>query len=239
MIQLRSLSAAFFLLASVGSAWAEAATLEQILSPRPMGWVTDLTGTLPLQTVAELNRMGDQVKTQTGAEIAVLVITSTGGAPVRELAGRLLTAWAIGVPGKGNGLLLLVAVNDGATEIALGEGIRDASKLRESQAVLRTEMAPRFQRGDPAGAVLHGAAACAQRLLDAKVTVAMPAEAPVATASAPGASGLLLGLGLLCGGLLAAWGIALKLLHSAPRHRRRKTKLARLHPAVGDATGTW
>lgn len=260
------LSAAFLLLAALAPSGVRAATLEQIPSPRPTGWVTDLTGTLPLQTVAELNRVGDQVQAQTGAEMAVVVVGSTGGAPARELAARLLTSWEIGEPRKGNGLLLFVAVDDGVSEIALGEGIRDANRLWESQAVLRMAMAPRFRRGDPAGAVLQGAAACARRLLGAQVTVAIPAanpgssavaaplpstavpvveaaEAEASTISAAKARpDLLLGIGLVCAGLLAACGIALKLLHSTPRssHRsRRKVKLARLHPALGDATGTW
>ncbi|HEV7505321.1 MAG TPA: TPM domain-containing protein [Thermoanaerobaculia bacterium] len=272
MIPLRRLSATFLLLAALVPAGVQAATLDQIPSPRPTGWVTDLTGTLSLQTVAELNRLGDQVQAQTAAEMAVVVIGSTDGAPARDLAARLLTSWEIGEPRKSNGLLLFVAVNDGVTEIALGEGIRDATRLWESQAVLRMEMAPRFRRGDPAGAILLGAAACARRLLGAQVTVAMPAAEPgdpgvataarlpaaddplpstapdpqadsqASTASGPQTGlGLLLGIGLLCAGLLAAWGIALKLLHSAPhaQRRRRRLKLARLDPAVGDATGTW
>jgi len=268
MIPLRSLSTAFLLLAALVTTGTGAATLDQIPSPRPMGWVTDLTGTLPLQTVIELNRVGDHVQAETGAEMAVVVIGSTDGALARDLASRLLTSWEIGDPRKGNGLLLLVAIDDGTTEIALGEGIRDAARLSDSQTVLRTVMAPRFRRGDPAGAILHGAAACARRLLGAQVTLSMPAadssststadlpavddplpstaipdsqaDAPVSTAPGPkNGYGPLLGICLLCGCLLAAWGIALKLLHSPPHHRRRKVKLARLDPAVGDATGSW
>jgi len=267
MTTLRTLAATFLLLTVLLSGGALAATLEQIPSPRPMGWVTDLTGTLPLQTVAELNRLGDQVQAQTGAEIAVVVVGSAEGAPTRDLAARLLTSWQLGKPKKGNGLLLFVAVDDGAAEIALGEGLRDAARLWESQAVLRMEMAPRFRRGDAVGAVLRGAAACAQRLLGARVTVTMPAADSGAAASLPAddplpstavpdpqanastsavstisgtqnGPGLLLGIGLLCAGLLAAWRIALELLHSSPR-RRRKVRLARLDPAVSDATGTW
>jgi uncharacterized membrane protein YgcG len=267
MIPPRSLSSFLFLQLAVLAAMAamaamipsgvRAATLDQIPSPRPMGWVTDLTGTLPLQTVAELNRLGDQVKAQTGSEMAVVVVGSTDGAPAHDLAARLLTSWAIGERRK-VGLLLFVAVNDGTSEIALGEGISDATRLWESQAVMRMAMAPRFRNGDPAGAVLQGAAACARRLLGAQVTVAMPAaddplpstavpdpqtapEAGAPAANPRGGLGLLLGIGLVCAGLLAAWGIALKLLHFAPRprQRRRKVKLARLDPAVGDATGSW
>ncbi len=275
MSPLRRLAATLLLLATLVPAGTRAASLEQIPSPRPMGWVTDLTGTLPLQAVTELNRVGDQVQAQTGAEMAVVVVDSTDGTPARDLAARLLTAWEIGETRKSNGLLLFVAINDGATEIALGEGIRDAARLWESQAVQRMEMAPRFRRGDAAGAILQGAASCARRLLGARVTVAMPAAGPSsATASRPPAAddplpstvladpqaeqastvaaestiyapkagpGLLLGIGLVCTGLLAAWGITLKLLHAAPRaqRRRRKMRLTRLDPALGDATGTW
>ncbi len=276
MTTFRSLSAAFLLPAVLICAGARAATLEEIPSPRPNGWVTDLTGTLPLQTVAELNRVGDQVQAQTGAEMAVVVIGSTEGVPARDLAARLLTSWEIGDSRKGNGLVLFVAVDDGAAEIALGDGLRDATRLWESQAVVRMEMGPRFRRGDAAGAVLQGSAACARRLLGARVTVAKPAADPgavlagalpaandplpstvapdpqagapasrvtaaPAVSGTPGGFGVVLGIGLLCAGLLAGWRIALELLHSAPRahRRRRKLKLARLDPAVGDATGTW
>src|SRR5438045_88222 len=105
MTTLRSLPAAFLLLAAFVPTGTRAATFDQIPSPRPMGWVTDLTGTLTLQTVAELNRVGDQVQAQTGAEMAVVVIGSTDGAPARDLAARLLTSWEIGETRKGNGLL--------------------------------------------------------------------------------------------------------------------------------------
>jgi uncharacterized protein len=268
MIPLRRLVTAILLLATAVAAGAGATTLEEIPSPRPTGWVTDLTGTLPLQSVAELNRLGDEVKAQTGAEMAVVVVDSTGGASARDLAARLLAAWGIGQRRQGDGLLLFVAVNDGTTEIAFGEGISDASRLWESQAVIRMEMSPRFRRGDAAGAIVQGAATCARRFLGARVTVAMPAADPGSTAArlpaaddplpstavpdpqagastpaAPATSGtegglgLLLGIGLLCAGLLAAWGIALKLLHSAPHRRRRKMKW--MNPALGDATGTW
>ncbi|MBW8875310.1 MAG: TPM domain-containing protein [Acidobacteria bacterium] len=252
-----------FLFAALGmSTVAGAATLEQIPSPRPTGWVTDLTGTLPLQTVAELNRVGDQVKDQTGVEMAVVVVGSIDGAPARAFATHLFKAWGIGEGGQG--LLVFVSLGDQRTEIVLGDQIRDAARARAGEAVVREEMTPRFRQGDAAGAVLLGAAACARRLLGAHVTAALPVVDPDAgarlpalddplpstallpappadspsssVASLPGASGLLLGMGLLCGGLLAAWLISLKLLYSPPHHRRRRIMLDQ---AASDATGTW
>ncbi|PYQ60772.1 MAG: hypothetical protein DMF53_16435, partial [Acidobacteria bacterium] len=104
MKPLRRSSSALLLFAVLvvsAAAMAGAATLEQIPSPRPTAWVTDLTGTLPLQTVAELNRVGDQVKAQTGVEMAVVVVGAADGAPARDFAARLFKAWGIGERGRG------------------------------------------------------------------------------------------------------------------------------------------
>ncbi|HEX3555291.1 MAG TPA: TPM domain-containing protein [Thermoanaerobaculia bacterium] len=268
MNSLRLSSALLLCAALVASATAgvRAATLEQIPSPRPTGWVTDLTGTLPLQTVAELNRVGDQVKAQTGVEMAVVVVGAADGATARDLATRLFKAWGIGE--RGRGLLVFVTLGDLKTEIVLGDRIRDAARVRAGEAVVREEMTPRFQNGDAAGAVLLGAAACGRRLLGARVTATAPAADPTAgarlpalddplpstalpdpqadaAAAAPGSpdrSGLLLGLGVLCGGLFAAWLISAKLLYS-PTHPRRRPRsqltLTGLDPALSDVSGTW
>jgi len=156
----RSLSTAFLLLAALVPAGIVAATSNKFRSPA-MGWVTDLTGTLPLQTVTELNRVGDHVQAETGAEMAVVVIGSTDGAPP---ATRLPYAGLveIGDPRKQRPALL-VAVNDGTTEIVWERNPRPANAGKPNRPA--DEMAPRLQKGDPAGAVLHGAAACARRLL--------------------------------------------------------------------------
>src|SRR5436305_7229990 len=186
MKPLRRSSSALLLFAVLvvsAAAMAGAATLEQIPSPRPTAWVTDLTGTLPLQTVAELNRVGDQVKEQTGVEMAVVVVGAADGAPARDFATRLFSTWGIGE--RGRGLLIFVTLGDLRTEIVLGDRIRDAARARAGEAVVREEMTPRFQNGDAAGAVLLGAAACARRLLGAHVTAAPPVTDPAAGARLP------------------------------------------------------
>ena len=141
-------------------------TVEQIPTPRPAGWVTDLTGTLPAETLAELNRLGDEVKARTGAELAVVVVGTAEGAEPRDFATRLFNAWGIGQAGKDNGLLVFAALDDRAAEIVLGDGLIHGSGGPESEAIMRDEMIPRFRQGDPSGAILAGARACARRILD-------------------------------------------------------------------------
>jgi uncharacterized membrane protein YgcG len=232
------------LLAALAPA-AQAVTVEQVPSPRPDGWVTDLTGTLPLQAVAELNRMGDQVQSETGAGMTVVVVASTDGAPAPDLTARLFDAWGLGE----KGLLLFVSVNDGTAEIVLGDGLRDAARVRESAATIAREIAgemgPRIRGGDAAGAVLQGTAACARRLLGANVATAAaplqasplqiaavqapPSPAPSAASSGDG----MLRVGLLAGVLLAASAIVLLLRN--PRCPRCHQAMTRLDEAVNDS----
>ncbi|MEA2604927.1 MAG: uncharacterized protein QOF89_5919 [Acidobacteriota bacterium] len=234
----RLLSSLLVLGALASPAWA--LTSAQIPSPRPEGWVTDLTGTLPLHTVAELNRLGDQLESETGAGMAVVVVGSTDGAPVRDLAARLFAAWGIGWNGKG--LLLFVSVTEGTAEIVLGDSLRDPVRLRESAAVVQGEMAPRFRSGDAAGAILQGAAACARRLLGADGATASVADLQVSAArptSPPAPPAPASGTGLLTGILFAASAIVLPLMQEIRHRLLVRQSIRTLEPArFEEATGS-
>ena len=177
MIARRSFIPLWVFLALTAGA-AQAVTVEQIPSPRPAGWVVDLTGTLPSETVADLNRLGDDIKAWTGAELAVVVIPTTGGAEHREFATRLFNTWGIGERGKDNGVLVFAALDDRAAEIILGNGVDDDAKVLKSESIMQRLMVPRFREGDAAGALWHGAQACANWILG-------PASPPETAAPAP------------------------------------------------------
>jgi uncharacterized protein len=145
---------------------ARAVTVADIPSPRPRGWAVDLTGSLPAATLSELDRLGDEVKLRTGAELAVVVVGSTDGADARDFATRLFNTWGIGEAGKDNGILVFAALDDRAAEIVLGDGFPIDTGEGTAEAIMQTEMVPRFRDGDAAGAILGGAQACARRLLD-------------------------------------------------------------------------
>ncbi len=161
----RSCFALVTLLSVLAGPAARAVTVEQIPSPRPAGWAVDLTQTLSPERLAELNHLGEDVKAKTGAEMAVVVVGSTGGADPHDFALRLFNAWNIGQTDKQNGLLVFAALNDHKAEIILGHGLDTETGRGESAAVMRQEMIPRFRNGDPSGAVVLGAIACARRIL--------------------------------------------------------------------------
>jgi uncharacterized protein len=149
------------LLLALAAGAARAVTVEQIPTPRPTGWAVDLTGTLPPERLAELNQLGDQVKEKTGAEMAVVVVSSTDGVDAHEFATRLFNAWGI----SDNGLLVFAALEDHKAEIVLGKGLDGETGRRESETVMQGEMVPRFRAGNPAGAIVLGSIGCARRIL--------------------------------------------------------------------------
>ena len=162
---------------------AGAFTADDVPSPRPEGWVVDLTGTLTIDTVTELNHLSDEIKTRTGAELAVAVIPSTGGADPRDFAAHLFKAWGLGEPGKAGGVLVFTALDDQAAEIILGGGAKSSAGVRESEAILKGEILSRFRGGDPAAAIRNGAQACAARILGVDLPTAAPAPEEVVVSS--------------------------------------------------------
>ncbi|HEX7184792.1 MAG TPA: TPM domain-containing protein [Thermoanaerobaculia bacterium] len=228
------------------TASARAVPMEQIPSPRP-GWAVDLTGTLTPEALRELDRLGDEVKARNGAEIAVVVVGSTDGEQPRAYATRLANAWGIGSAEADNGLLILAALDDRAAEIVLGTGVDSARSRQEADEIMQGEMVPRFRAGDPSGALLQGARACAARILDGseqlKTGTASYSTAPPKPESAAyltgepvrrdaGGAGLLPWLLSL---LLGGFGALVYFVARVPRCRNCRIKMLRLDEEADDA----
>ncbi len=166
-----------------------AVTVEEIPSPRPDGWSVDLTGTIPPEIRQQIDRLGDDVKAANGAEIAVVVIDSTGGVPSRDFARSLFDHWKIGESDEDNGFLLLAALGDRKIEIVLGRGLDNPANSQASAEIMQGEIIPLLRAGDPGGALLAGTRAAARRILDVAPPVAEsvvpPAETMVEVPSAP------------------------------------------------------
>src|SRR4029079_4077255 len=75
-------------------------TVEEIPSPRPAGWSVDLTRRVQQETLAEIDRVADEVKSRSGAELAVVVVGTTSGVPSRAFATDLFNACGMGARAK-------------------------------------------------------------------------------------------------------------------------------------------
>lgn len=149
--------------------------------PSPIGLVSDFAGVLDAATEGRLTRRIQELKQKTGSEIAVVTMRTTQPDPVPERAVRLAEAWKPGDPGKDNGVLFLVAVEDRELFIATGYGIEGALPDGLVGEIRDRTIVPRFRAGDLAGGIEAGVdrmAAIIAREYQVELTGSPSPEAP-------------------------------------------------------------
>ncbi len=155
-----------FLLAGLSAAptvWSQ--NFDEIPSPRPTGWVVDLTGAVPDFAAKQLNELCEEIHTFRNAEMAVVVISSTHNRNHRQYATDLFNHWGIGDAFANNGLLLFVAFDDRKAELILGDGIDNIQTRATAQQIMDDFIIPRFKKNDVAGALYGGAFGSARDIL--------------------------------------------------------------------------
>ena len=66
-----------------------------------------------------------RLRSETGAQLAVLVVKTTGGVPIDDYAIRAVEAWKGGEKGRDNGALLVLAVKDRRMRLEVGYGLEE------------------------------------------------------------------------------------------------------------------
>jgi len=151
---------------------AMALEVGDIPSPRPQGWVTDQVGVLDGDDIAQINAIGDAVHAQRGAELAVVVIATTGGKDLRRFATDLFNRWGLGHRDRDDGVLILLAVDDRGAELILGDGVDDPGRQQAADRIMQQQMVPAFRSGQPQRGLIDGARAASIEILG--MTTATP-----------------------------------------------------------------
>lgn len=146
----RALVAAALLFFSVLSAAADVAV------PPLHARVTDLTGTLSAERIAELDRQLAAFEAKKGAQIAVLMVPTVQPETVEQYAVRAFEQWKLGRKGIDDGVLLVIAKNDRRLRIEVGYGLEGALTDAAAKRIISDVIVPQFQRGDFAGGVAAG-----------------------------------------------------------------------------------
>jgi len=140
--------------------------------PAYQGYVTDAAGVLSEGTRAKLEAFLDQVERKTGAQFAVLTVTSTAPLEPSDYKTRVFDQWKIGKKGKDNGLLLLVAMQERKIYFETGYGLEGALPDGLEARIVREQMVPAMRGGDVDGAVTAGVLAAATKIAqDQNVTL--------------------------------------------------------------------
>lgn len=123
---------------------------------KSQGWVSDFAGILSDTVKSQISGLIDEVKGSTGAEIAVVTVTSLEGMSVEEYAVKLFEKWGIGEKGKDNGVLFLIAPNEHEVKIEVGYGLEPVITDGRAGGILDESVVPFFKAGDYNQGILQG-----------------------------------------------------------------------------------
>lgn len=135
---------------------AQPALSQEVPVPAFERWVTDQTATLDSNTRAHLESELAALDADKGAQLAVLIVPTTGDDTVESYARRVFDAWKLGREGVDDGILLLVAKDDRRLRIEVGYGLEGAVPDLLAGRIVREQITPRFQLNDYAGGVVAG-----------------------------------------------------------------------------------
>ncbi|MBL8491613.1 MAG: TPM domain-containing protein, partial [Rhodocyclaceae bacterium] len=144
------------LLAGAGAGAATPADAGSVAIPRLAARVTDLTGTLTAEQRASVEAELAAFESRKGAQIAVLMLPTTGPEPIEAFGIRLAETWKIGRKGIDDGVILIVAKDDRRLRIEVGYGLEGALNDATAKRIVSDTITPAFRQGDFAGGITAG-----------------------------------------------------------------------------------
>ena len=160
--------------------------------------VTDATGTLSADQVAQLEAELVALEQRKGSQVAVLMIPTLDGQAIEDYSLAVAEKNKIGRGKVDDGLLLLIAKDDRKARIEVGYGLEGAIPDVVASRVIREYLAPHFRGGDYFGGI-EEALAVLTKAIDGE-----PLPEPMAGDSSGGANpvpafflGLFLGIVML------------------------------------------
>jgi uncharacterized protein len=164
-------------------AWLTLAAAAQELRPVPplTARVIDQTGVLPPTAVGALDARLERLERERGSQLVVLVVPGTQPEDIAAFAQRVGEAWKIGRREVGDGVLIVVAIDDRRVRIEVAKALEGAIPDLAARRIITEHITPAFRAGDYAGGL-----AAAVEALDARIA---GEGLPEASAPAPGSIG--------------------------------------------------
>jgi uncharacterized protein len=207
MSMLRRLARALLVMAalspSLALAGADASAApvgpDGLLLVPPLERVVDQPGVLSAADRTTLEERLARFEADNGAQVAIVIVASTGVEPIEDFANRVGSAWKIGRRGVGDGLLMLVATQDRHARIEVARALEGAIPDAIAKRVVQQAMGPHFKTGDYAGGLNAGLDVLLPLIENERLHAPLGTHAPQPTRGEPGHLQLL--LPLLVGGI--------------------------------------
>ena len=141
--------------------------------------VTDTAGALGEADRAALERQLADFEAQHGTQIGVLIVPATAPEDIADYSQRVADAWKLGRPGVGDGLLLVVAVQERRVRIAPFKALEGAIPDVLAKRIIDQQIVPAFRRGDYAGGLRDALAQLQARITGEALPEPGPARAQI------------------------------------------------------------
>jgi len=151
------------------TAWA------QLAVPALSGHVVDTTASLSAAGRQQLDARLAAFEQQRGTQIVVLLVPTTQPEDIASYANRVANTWKIGRREIGDGLLLIVALNDRKVRIEVAKTLEGAIPDLAAKRIIDAAITPAFKQGDYLGGLNAGVAQLMARVTGEKLP--LPAAA--------------------------------------------------------------
>ena len=140
-------SSAFMLLCSVLLLSVTGCTKKD-QTPQPLardGWITDYAEILSQADNSRISASLAAYEEETCHQILVLIVPSLAGESIEDFSKRTATAWDIGQPGFGNGILVTIALQEGSVRFEAGSAFESLIEKGAADRILKEVMFPHFR----------------------------------------------------------------------------------------------
>jgi uncharacterized protein len=110
--------------------------------------VTDLTGTLSAEQIAQLETQLTALEKRKGSQVAVYMVASLGNQSLEDYSLAIAEKNKLGRAKVDDGVLLFIAKDDRKVRIEVGYGLEGAIPDAKSGRIIREYIAPNFRKGD-------------------------------------------------------------------------------------------
>ena len=128
----------------------------QLAVPALSGHVVDTTASLPAQGRQQMEARLASFEQQRGTQIVVLLVPSTQPEDIASYANRVANTWKIGRREVGDGLLLIVALNDRQLRVEVAKSLEGAVPDLAARRIIDAVITPAFKQGDYLGGLNAG-----------------------------------------------------------------------------------
>lgn len=142
------------------------ASVADVPSPRPNGWVSDHAHVLDREQRQQLDSVAEALHAARGVELAIVTVDDVPGTP-KQFATDLFKTWGIGSAQTNNGVLVLLVIGRRRIEVETGTGIEAALTAEWLSSMQADAMVPRFKAGDFGGGLLAGVRAIDEHIRNA------------------------------------------------------------------------